>query len=147
MNMRIADYATVQNPMGSKTPRSPTVEPQGTVLVVEDQEAERRMMKQLLRLNGFRVYSTSNANDAIPYVHKHIDVVLTDMHMGEGSGGMKLIVQWKHTNPKTLFIFITGDREPMSAVEAMKLGAFDYLTKPVTEDSLIEAISKAIKAA
>ncbi len=119
---------------------------QATVLVVEDQENERRMLTQVLKTMGFRVKSTTDTEGAMRYAEEGIDVVLTDLHMGAQSG-IDLISRWRSLNSHTVFVFITGDREPLTAVEVMKQGAFDYLTKPVDPSRLEEVVHKAIQNA
>jgi DNA-binding NtrC family response regulator len=59
---------------------------QGRVLVVEDHETERRALSTLLKAEGFTVFGAENADKALGYIDENIDVVLTDLHMGDVSG-------------------------------------------------------------
>src|SRR3954471_8085560 len=115
----------------------------GRMLVVEDHESERRMMMQLLKQEGFTIYGAENADKALSYVDENIDVVLTDLNMGDVSG-IKLLQLWKQRKPDTQFIVFTGEKSTKSAVEAMKAGAYDYITKPVDADELILLIRRAL---
>src|SRR5258707_7142356 len=115
----------------------------GRMLVVEDHESERRMMMQLLKQEGFTIYGAENADKALSYVDENIDVVLTDLNMGDVSG-IKLLQLWKQRKPDTQFIVFTGEKSTKSAVEAMKSGAYDYITKPIDPDELILLIHRAL---
>jgi len=115
----------------------------GRLLVVEDQELERKSVMQLLKREGFQVYGAENADKAIGYVDENIDVVVSDLHMGDVSG-LDLLSLWKQKQPDTHFIVLTGHSSIDSAVEAIKKGAYDYITKPVNPDELILLIRRAI---
>ncbi len=116
----------------------------GRVLVVEDQETERKALSQLLKTEGFQVYGAENADKALGYVDENMDVVLSDLHMGDVSG-IDLLNLWKKRKVDTQFILLTGDKSVNSGVEAIKAGAFDYVTKPVNPDELILLIKRAVE--
>src|SRR5256714_6900040 len=115
----------------------------GRVLVVEDHEAERRAVSQILKSEGFTVFGAENADKAMGYLDENIDVVLSDLHMGDVSG-IDLLQLWKKKRPDTQFILLTGHSSVNSAVEAIKGGAYDYLTKPINSDELILLIRRAL---
>jgi DNA-binding NtrC family response regulator len=117
----------------------------GRVLVVEDHESERRAMMQILKAEGFAVFGAENADKALGYVEENIDVVLTDLHMGDVSG-IDLLNLWKQRKTDTQFILLTGHSSIPSAVEAMRSGAFDYLTKPINPDELVLLIKRAVES-
>jgi DNA-binding NtrC family response regulator len=117
----------------------------GRVLVVEDHESERRAVLQILKREGFTVFGAENADKAAGYMDESIDVVLSDLHMGDVSG-MDLLQLWKKQHPETQFILLTGHSSINSAVEAIKSGAFDYITKPVNPDELIHLIRRAVES-
>src|SRR5688572_7710647 len=102
----------------------------GRVLVVEDHESERRAVMQILRSEGFTVFGAENADKAMGYRDENIDVVLSDLQMGDVSG-IGLLQLWKKQQPDTQIILITGHSSVPTAVEAIKNGAYDYLTKPI----------------
>src|SRR6476620_10538297 len=115
----------------------------GRVLVVEDNETERRALSQVLKGDGFNVFGAENADKAMGYVDEHIDVVLSDIHMGDVSG-IDLLQLWKKRQPDTHFIVLTGHGNVDTAVQAIKNGAFDYVTKPVNPEEIILLIRRAI---
>jgi two-component system, NtrC family, response regulator HydG len=117
----------------------------GRVLVVEDHEAERRAVTQILKSEGFSVYGAENADKALGYIDENIDVVLTDLHMGDVSG-IDLLNLWKQRKTDTQFVLLTGHSSIPSAVEAMRSGAYDYLTKPINPDELVMLIKRAVES-
>src|SRR5438552_1227259 len=114
------------------------------VLVVEDHETDRRALTQVLKADGFTVYGAENADKAIGYADENIDVVLSDLHMGDVSG-IDLLQLWKKRKPDTQFILVTGERAPANIVEAMKNGAYDYVTKPINPEELSLLIRRAVE--
>ena len=116
----------------------------GTVLVVEDQETERRAVTQILKSEGFTVFGAENADKAMGYMDEDVDVVLSDLHMGDISG-LDLLHLWKKQRPETQFIVLTGHSSVDTAVEAIKSGAYDYITKPIHPDELVLLIKRAVE--
>src|SRR6476620_1127369 len=116
----------------------------GRVLVVEDNETERRALSQVLKGDGFNVFGAESADKALGYVDENIDVVLSDLHMGDVSG-IDLLQLWKKRQPDTQFIVMTGHSSVNTAVEAIKAGAFDYITKPVNPVEIVLLIKRAIE--
>jgi DNA-binding NtrC family response regulator len=116
----------------------------GRILVVEDQETERRAVSQILKAEGFSVFGAESADKAVGYIDENIDVVLSDLHMGDVSG-IDLLHLWKKQKPETQFILLTGHSSVDSAVEAIKSGAYDYLTKPIHPDELVLLIKRAVE--
>ena len=119
--------------------------PAGRVLVVEDHEPERRAISQILKSEGFTVFGSDSADKAMGYIDENIDIVISDLNMGDVSG-MDLLQLWKKRQPDTQFILVSGQATVHSAVEAMKNGAYDYLTKPIIADELVLLIRRAIDA-
>src|SRR5579871_2736079 len=116
----------------------------GKVLVVEDHETERRAVTAILKAEGFAVFGAESADKALGYLDESIDVVLSDLHLGDVSG-LQLLQLWKKRRPETQFILLTGHSSVDSAVEAIKGGAYDYLTKPINTDELVMLIRRAVE--
>ncbi len=112
---------------------------------MEDQDSERKAIAQLLRIDGYTVFAAESADKALSYIEEGIDVVLSDLHMGDVSG-LDLLQLWRKKRPNTQFILLTGHSSIGSAVDAIKLGAYDYITKPVNPDELRLLIRRAIDA-
>src|SRR5687768_9461868 len=115
----------------------------GRILVVEDHEIERRAVSHILKAEGFTVLGAENADKALGYMDENIDVVLSDLNMGDVSG-LDLLQLWKKNKPDTQFILLTGHSSVNSAVEAIKAGAFDYVTKPINHDELVFLVKRAM---
>ncbi|MEO1487526.1 MAG: response regulator, partial [Bacteroidota bacterium] len=117
------------------------------ILIVEDDSAFRQMLSRFLTKNGFEV---SQAND-IREAHNQIDkqpfeIVLSDVRLPEGNGQDLLkTISSALVGPK--IILMTGYGEVKSAVEAMKKGAFDYVTKPFTPEQILQVINDALETA
>ena len=114
---------------------------QPTVLVVEDQPSERDALSRMLRLAQYNVISAAQPDEALAHVDAPVDLVISDLRLGEMSG-LDLLRGWKDRQPDTPFILITAYGDVPSAVEAMKLGAADYMTKPVNPEALLKLIEK-----
>src|SRR4051794_38841374 len=117
---------------------------QGRVLVVEDHEGERRALSTLLKAEGFTVFGAENADKALGYIDENIDVVLTDLHMGDVSG-IDLLQLWKKRKAESQFILVTGELAPNNIVDAMRSGAYDSAPKPINTDGLVLIIKRAIE--
>jgi DNA-binding NtrC family response regulator len=114
-----------------------------TILVVEDGPAEREALARVLRLEKYDVLTAGNPDEALKHLNQPIDLVLSDLRMGK-TNGLDLLRYWKERRPHTPFIMVTAYGDVESAVAAMKLGAKDYLTKPVNPDALLELIRRCL---
>lgn len=113
------------------------------VLVVEDQDNERRAMARLLTMEGYDALTAKNADEALSRIAEPISLVITDLKMPDASG-VELLKQWKRERPATPFLMVTAYAEVDSAVAAMKLGAKDYLTKPVKPEELLDLVARVV---
>lgn len=113
------------------------------ILIVEDQEAERKALERVLRVAQFDVFAVSSAEDALDWLDQPIDLVISDLRMGKRSG-IDLLMRWREVHDHTPFILATAFGDVDSAVRAMKLGATDYLTKPIDPEHLLAIVKTAI---
>jgi DNA-binding NtrC family response regulator len=110
------------------------------VLIVDDDPSIRKRCVQLLHKKGYRVEGISSGEVALSIAQsRFIGLVVTDIRM-PGLNGLALLEQIKETNPHTEVIMITGYGTVESAVTAIKLGAYDYLTKPFDMDKLLKVV-------
>jgi DNA-binding NtrC family response regulator len=109
------------------------------ILVVEDEQAERDGLADLLRCRDFDAVTAATVEEALACCEQDIDVVVSALKIGPRSG-LELLESWKDHSPTTPFIVVTVYDDAESAVQAMKLGAEDYLTKPVDPDQLVGVI-------
>lgn len=115
------------------------------ILVVEDKESEREALVRLLKLEKYEVLAAESAKQAISHLNDGIDLVISDLRMGT-TDGVELLHYWKSRQPHTPFIMVTAHGNVNSAVDAMKLGAEDYLSKPVNPDELLMLVGKCLEA-
>ncbi len=105
-------------------------EPSIDLLIVEDDNQFREMATEWMKRKGHRVQSAANAQAALQLCQRQqFDVVLADMNM-PGLSGLELLQRLKSDGHESEVIILTGQATVQTAVEAMKLGACDYLTKP-----------------
>ena len=118
-----------------------------TVLLVDDDQSFRRVMEYQLHEDGYRVLTAANVAAALQHFKAEtIDVVMTDVKM-PGADGMELLARLKAMQPDLPVVMLTAHGTIGAAVEAMKCGAFDYLTKPFTREQLRIALSKTFDVA
>jgi FixJ family two-component response regulator len=113
-------------------------------LVIDDEKIVLDSVKKILEEN-FDVEATLSGRQGLEWaVRKDYDVVLTDIRMPD-IGGMLVLRDIKRAKPTMPVMIITGYASVNSAVQAMKLGAADYIEKPFTPDDLIKAVGLAIE--
>ncbi len=113
-----------------------TASSQYKILVVEDDAGERQALCRLLSDEGYQVSAADSADKAMGYMDEAIDFVLTDQQMGDVSG-MDLLRHWKIKQPETMFLMITGHASVSTAIEAIRAGAYHYMTKPIDPQALV----------
>jgi len=117
---------------------------QPIILVVDDEPAILELVKDILSPAGCLVNTATNGKEALAAIQAHpYDLVLTDMIMPE-MGGMELVQYLRLHHPETLVIVFTGFASYQDAVDAVKLGAFDYLPKPLQPEILRHAIERSL---
>jgi len=115
------------------------------ILVVDDSSDTLEMLRRKIQAKGFDVYTASDVPKAIELmVNIPIDLVLTDYKMPKISG-LDLIRHIRDNHKRIKVIMLTGYPTIEGAVEAVKVGAEEYLTKPFTDDELFKAIDAAIE--
>jgi two-component system, NtrC family, response regulator PilR len=115
------------------------------ILIVDDEQSMRDFLSIMLKKEGYEVVSAENGNDALKAVQADIfDLVITDVKM-PGMDGIGVLKAVKDVSPETVVIMITAYATAETAVEAMKLGAYDYITKPFKVDEIKLVIEKALE--
>jgi sulfhydrogenase subunit beta (sulfur reductase) len=121
------------------------MERKGKLLVVDDEEIVLKSVGKSLTREKHTVDTAISADVALQKVRTGTyDVVITDWKM-PGIDGLELIARIKDIQPDAEIIMMTGYSSVESAVKAMSLGAFDYISKPFTPDDIAQAVDKALK--
>jgi DNA-binding NtrC family response regulator len=124
-----------------------TVMQKGKVLVIDDEDIVLKSVNKILSEENYEVDVSSSGRQGIDRaIERSYDVVLSDIRMPD-IGGMRVLRDIKRAKPSLAVIMITGYASVQSAVQAMKLGAADYLEKPFTPDQLLKAVASALDVA
>jgi two-component system response regulator HydG len=117
----------------------------GRVLIVDDEESIRYTCKDFLEEEGYRVATAIGYDDAVALIAASpFDLVFIDVII-EGRSGLEVLKQIKRRSPGTDAIIITGVPSIESAAQAMRLGALDYIMKPLRQDALLEVTDMAFR--
>ena len=115
------------------------------ILVVDDEQSLREVLSIMLKRAGYAVTIAMDGEDAVELLQKEIfDLVITDLRMPKVDG-MEVLKAVKSASPETVVLIITAFASADSAVEAMKQGAYDYLTKPFQVDEVQLIIRNALE--
>jgi two-component system response regulator AtoC len=113
------------------------------VLVADDELNMRRVLEAILRREGYEVITAANGIEALGGMSANIHTVITDLKM-PGLDGMGLLKRLSIDYPDVPVVMITAHGSVENAVEAVKLGAFDYLEKPFEQEQIRQVVAKAI---
>lgn len=117
------------------------------VLVIDDERIVLDSITKIMKEEDFEVDVTLSGREGLEWaVNKNYDVVLTDLRMPD-IGGMRVLRDVKRAKPAMPVVMITGFGSVKSAVQAMKLGAAEYLEKPFSPDDLVKVVQKALHLA
>ena len=115
------------------------------LLIVDDDDDLRGMLRELFQDEGYRVWDAPSAEAALELTREHeLDAVLSDVNMS-GKSGIELVGELRRVRPETPVVLMTAFASVASAVDAMRAGAFDYITKPFENDVAMLAIERAIE--
>jgi len=115
------------------------------ILVVDDEENARIALSKILTRAGYDVASAGNGYEALNYLRgKDVELIITDINMPE-MNGMAFLRELNRSHPASNVIMITAYGEVESYIEAMNLGAFEYINKPVKFEELHKIINKIFK--
>jgi DNA-binding response OmpR family regulator len=115
------------------------------ILVVDDVATMRRSLADILRLEGYRVQTAASGEEAILRIKEEIyDLILLDLKM-PGMGGIEVLQFTTEYSPDSQVILLTAHGSLESAIEALRLGAQDYLLKPSSPETILASVAKALK--
>jgi DNA-binding NtrC family response regulator len=114
------------------------------VLVIDDEQIVLKSCTRILSAEGYDVQTVQTGSEGLrKLADERFDVVLTDLKMPDMSG-MEVLEKVLESYPDMIVIMITGYSTVQTAVDAMKMGAYDYVPKPFTPEELVEAVGKAL---
>lgn len=117
----------------------------GRVVIVDDERAMGEMLETDLRIRGYSATVFTSSAAAFAFLQsEEVDVVLTDVRM-PGTGGLELCSQLSQFDPQLPVIVMTAFGSMDTAIEALRSGAYDFLTKPIEPDLLVAALDRAIR--
>lgn len=115
------------------------------LLLVDDEKDFIESLAERLQLRDFDVKTALNGDDAIKLVNENeFDIIILDVKM-PGKSGIDTLKEIKNINQLSQVIMLTGHATVESAIQGMKLGAYDYIMKPTDAEELIKLINKAYK--
>jgi DNA-binding NtrC family response regulator len=130
--------------MLSREPKNPPAAALAQVLIVDDEKIIIDPLSEFLRGEGYAVHAAHSFSEAMAQLERRaVDVVLSDINM-PGGNGFELLHTIRKRWPETVAIMMTGFGTIESAVEAIRMGAYDYLTKPVIDDELALCVERAL---
>ena len=114
------------------------------ILVVDDEKNQREILETILSGEGYDVTTASSGEAAMKFVEsRRFDLVLTDLKM-TGMSGLDLLKELTNYDKSIIVILLTAHGSVDSAVDALRLGAFDYLQKPYDSEKLLDTVSRAL---
>ena len=116
-----------------------------SILIIDDEESQRNVLSGYLQKKGFTIFSASSGNAGVELAKNNmIDIVLSDYKMPDKTG-LEVLEEVKRINPEINFVILTAYGTIENAVKAMRLGAYDYISKPVDLDELDLLIERIIE--
>jgi two-component system response regulator PilR (NtrC family) len=117
----------------------------GTILVIDDEEVMREILESLLAKEGYRVKLASTAEEGLQIADREpIDLAIVDVMLPDQSG-IEVLDALKKAEPELVVVVITAFASVETAIDAMKRGAFDYITKPFKHDEVLVVVKNGIK--
>jgi DNA-binding NtrC family response regulator len=116
-----------------------------SILIADDESLPRKNLARVLESEDYHVHQAETGDEAIDAVNKlDFDLVLSDLKM-PGTDGLGLLRHLRNVSPQTMFILMTGYASVDSAIEAFRMGAHDYILKPVVIEDVLQKISRLLQ--
>jgi len=116
-----------------------------SILVVDDDAETLSLLREILGEEGYRVVTTASAEEALEIGKRELfDVIISDMRLGDHLDGLDVLRTYKAIQPESEVILITAFGSMETAIEAVKAGAFDYLSKPFKIDEVLLQVERAL---
>ena len=107
------------------------------ILIVDDEENIRRIFKKALEKKNYTVHTAPNAEDALQKIkNQKYSLIFSDIFM-DGMSGLALLKEVKKINPQTRVVVMTAQDTMNNTIEAMRIGAYDYISKPFDFENIL----------
>ncbi|MGE0824857.1 MAG: sigma-54-dependent transcriptional regulator [Candidatus Binatia bacterium] len=117
----------------------------GTVLIADDEALARQSLTDLLREDGYQVYEAADGNAALQLIEEiDVDLVISDLKM-PGADGLQVLTKIRDSYPQTMVILMTAYASVDTVVDALRLGAQDYLLKPLLLDDVLNKVHRLME--
>jgi DNA-binding NtrC family response regulator len=121
-----------------------------TALIVEDDETFRMVVSEILHSGGYDVVAVGSGEEAIALAareeaERRVDVVVSDVRLGDGADGMEVLAAFQRHRPQTPVILMTAFGEVEAAMKAIQRGAYDYISKPFDNRELLVTVGRALE--
>ena len=115
------------------------------ILVIDDDIDMCSLLNRFLSKNGYEIETAHTGNKGIEkFKEGAFDIVLCDYRLGDKKDGKDILVEIKQLKPSTIVLIITGYSDIKTAVDVIRAGAYDYITKPLIPDEILAVLNKAI---
>ena len=115
------------------------------ILIIDDDTDMCLLLSRFLTKNGYETDMAHSGNKGIEkFTDSFFDIVLCDFRLGDKKDGKDILLEIKQHNPNTIVLIITGYSDIKTAVDVIKAGAFDYITKPLIPDEVLNVLNKAL---
>ena len=116
------------------------------VLVVDDDSTTQELLSEVLTEAGYHVVTSGSGEEALEVGKREsFDVIVSDMKLGQNLSGLDVLRAYKDIQPESEVILITAFGSMETAIEAVKAGAFDYLSKPFKIEEVLLQVERALK--
>src|SRR5215469_3209109 len=117
-----------------------------SILVVDDDDSTRELLREVLTEEGFRVVTSGSGEEALEIGRREaFPVIISDMKLGPNLNGLDVLRTYKAIQPESEVILITAFGSMETAIEAVKAGAFDYISKPFKIDEVLLQVGRALQ--
>ncbi|MEI9958788.1 MAG: sigma-54 dependent transcriptional regulator [Ferruginibacter sp.] len=115
------------------------------ILIIDDDTDMCLLLSRFLTKNGYETDMAHSGNKGIEkFTASFFDIVICDFRLGDKKDGKDILLEIKQHNPNTIVLIITGYSDIKTAVDVIKAGAFDYITKPLIPDEVLNVLNKAL---
>lgn len=117
-----------------------------SILVVDDDPETQDLLREVLNEQGYKVFTSGSAEEALKIgEEENFDVIISDMKLGSNLSGLDVLRAYKSIQPDSEVILITAFGSMETAIEAVKAGAFDYISKPFKIDEVLLQVGRALE--